>query len=88
MNLSRKRWRVGSGSRTMADERRLKGEAKAPARAEKLAKKRCGRAKKANELERIRGVELVASYKALKGLGNDALSDQLKIYKLVQISRS
>jgi hypothetical protein len=83
MNLARKRWRAGSGSRTMADERRLKGEAKAPARDVKLQKKRCGRAKKAGELERLKGVELIPSCAALKGMGNDALSDQLKIYKLV-----
>ena len=83
VDLARKRWRVGTGSRTMADERRLKGEAKAPARAEKLQKKRCGRAKKAGELERLKGVELISSYAALKGMGNDALSDQLKVYKLI-----
>ena len=81
--LARRRWRKGSGSRTMAEERRLKGEAKAPARDAKLQKKRCGRAKKAGELERLKGVELVSSYAALKGMGNDALSDQLKIYKLI-----
>ena len=61
----------------------LKGEAKAPARDAKLQKKRCGRAKKAGELERLKGVELIPSYAALKGMGNDALSDQLKIYKLI-----
>ena len=83
VDLARKRWRVGTGSRTMADERRLKGEAKAPPRAKKLQKKRCGRAKKAGELERLKGVELISSYAALKGMGNDALSDQLKVYKLI-----
>ena len=84
MNLSSKRWRAGSGSCTMADERRLKGEAKAPARTEELAKKRNGKAKKGAELERLKGVELISSYSALKQVGNDELSEQLKVYKLVK----
>ena len=79
VNLARKRWRSGSGSRTIADERRLKGEAEAPARQEKLARKRSGRAKKAGELERLKGVELISSYSALKQVGNDELSEQLKV---------
>ena len=84
VDLARKGLREGSGSRTIADERQLKGQAKAPAREEKLSKKRKGRAKKASDLERLRSIDIVSSYKALKMLGNDALSDQLKIYKLVQ----
>jgi len=84
VDLARRNWRRGSGSRTMADERRLKGEAKAPARAEKLAKKRNGKAKKGAELERLKGVELISSYSALKQVGNDELSEQLKVYKLVK----
>ncbi|KAL1508118.1 hypothetical protein AB1Y20_007710 [Prymnesium parvum] len=82
--LARRRWRKASGSRTMAEERRLKGEAKAVDRAAKLEKKRGGRAKKAAELERLRSVELACTYSALKGLMNDELSEQLKVWKLVQ----
>eukprot|EP00966_Prymnesium_polylepis_P315878 7298282-Prymnesium_polylepis.1 len=61
----------------MADERCLKGEAKAPERAAKLAKKRSGRAKKATQLEALKALTLVSTYKGLKALGNDELSDQL-----------
>ena len=77
-------WRRGSGCRTMADEDTLKGAAKAPEREAKLAKKRKGRAAKAAELERIKGVRLLQSYSGLKKLRNDELSDQLKIWKLVE----
>lgn len=82
MTLARRRWRKGSGSRTIGEERRLKGEAKAPEREEKLSKKRAGRAKKAAEVERLKGVELASRYSMLKGMRNDELSDQLKIYKV------
>ena len=51
---ARRRWRKGSGSRTMADEDALKGAAKAPERDAKLAKKRKGKAAKAAELERVK----------------------------------
>ena len=84
MRLASKRRRKGSGSRTIQQEWELKGEAKAPARQEKLARKRSGRAKKAGELERLKGVELISSYSALKQVGNDELSEQLKVYKLVK----
>ena len=77
-------WRKGSGKRTMEDERRLKGEAKAPEREAKLAKKRSGRAKKASELERLKLVPLATTYSALKTMRNDEISDQLKIYKLIE----
>ena len=50
LSQARKRWRAGSGSRTMADEEALKGAAKAPEREVKIAKKRKGRAKKAAEI--------------------------------------
>ena len=82
MTLARRRWRKGSGSSTIGEERRLKGEAKAPEREEKLSKKRAGRAKKAAEVERLKGVELASRYSMLKGMRNDELSDQLKIYKV------
>ncbi|KAL1502948.1 hypothetical protein AB1Y20_011019 [Prymnesium parvum] len=78
------RWRAGSGSRTMKDEEALKGAAKAPEREAKLAKKRKGKAAKAAELERVKGVALAEKYSALKKMRNDELSDQLKIWKLVQ----
>jgi hypothetical protein len=39
-NLARKTWRKGSGKFTIEAERRIKGEAKAPEREAKLAKKR------------------------------------------------
>eukprot|EP00966_Prymnesium_polylepis_P309541 7152210-Prymnesium_polylepis.1 len=68
----------------MADERCLKGEEKAPERAAKLAKKRSGKAKKASERERLKEVELVSKYSTLKALDNEALSDQLKVYKLIE----
>jgi hypothetical protein len=84
LNLAGKRWRNGSGKCTMADERALKGEAKAPERTEKLAKKRRSRTKKVEELERLKGVQLVATYSALKDMGNERLADQLKIYKLLE----
>ena len=79
--LARRRWRKGSGSRTMADERALKGEARAPERAEKIEKKRGGRAKKAAALEKLKSVALAQTYSELKKMGNNELSDQLKIYK-------
>jgi hypothetical protein len=84
LTLARKRWRQGSGSRTMQEERRLKGEAKAPVREAKLAKKRSGRAKKASQLERLKAVESISKYSALTKMGNDELSDQLKIFKLLE----
>ena len=52
--LGRKRLREGSGSRTMADERALMGEAKASERTAKLAKKRSGRAAKAANAHEFR----------------------------------
>jgi len=82
--LARRRWRKGSGSRTMAEERRLKGEAKAPEREAKLQKKRGGRAKKAAELERLRSIQLAATYSELKVLVNEELTEQLKVWKLVE----
>ena len=78
--LSKKRHHVGSGKLKMQDVRELEGAAKAPEREAKLEKKRSGKRKKASERERLRGVELVATYSALKGMGNDRLSDQLKVY--------
>lgn len=83
-NLGRKAWRRGSGRRTVQAERRIKGEAKAPEREAKLAKKVSGRAKKAAELERIKAVEVASKYSELKAMGNDELSDQLKYFKLVE----
>ena len=68
----------------MAEEDALKGAAKAPERDAKLAKKRKGKAAKAAELERVKGVALAQSYSALKTKRNDELSDQLKIWKLVE----
>ena len=41
-------------------------------------------AKKGAELERLKGVELISSYAALKLMGNNELSEQLKVYKLVK----
>ena len=58
--------------------------AKAPERNAKLAKKRKGKAAKAAELERVRGVELARTFSALKKMRNDELSDQLKVWKLVE----
>ena len=84
LRLAAKRWRQGSGARTIADEDALKGEAKAPERDAKLAKKRSGRAAKAAEVERLKEVQLVSTYSALKVMGNDSLSDQLKIYKKLE----
>ena len=49
-----------------------------------MAKKRKGKAAKAAELERVKAVELAATFTALKGMRNDELSDQLKIWKLVR----
>ena len=43
--------------------------------------RRAGRAKKAAEVERLKTVELASNYSMLKGMRNDELSDQLKIYK-------
>ena len=83
-DLARLQWRRGSGKRKMSDELLIKGEEKAPERDAKLAKKRSGRAKKASELERLKGLDVVSSYKALKKMGNDALADQLKYWKLVE----
>ena len=68
----------------MQQERECKGEAKAPEREAKLEKKRGGRAKKAAEAERVKGVQVLDKYSALKGLHNDELSDQLKYYKIVE----
>eukprot|EP00966_Prymnesium_polylepis_P019151 441154-Prymnesium_polylepis.1 len=79
-----RRWRQGSGSRTMADEDALKGAAKAPEREAKLAKSRKGKAAKAAELERVKGVVQARTYSELKKMRNDQLSDQLKIWKLVE----
>ena len=81
--LAVRRWRQGSGKRKMAEEREIKGDAMAQEREPKLAKKRAGRSKKAAELERLKGVALVESFKALKTKGNDELADQLKVYKLI-----
>ena len=75
LRLACKRFRNGSGSRTMADEDALKGEAKAPEREAKLAKKRSGRAAKAADLERLKQLEVVSTYSALKTMGNEDLSD-------------
>eukprot|EP00966_Prymnesium_polylepis_P073617 1708929-Prymnesium_polylepis.1 len=66
----------------MAQEDALKGAAKAPERDAKLAKKRKGKAAKAAELERVKGVTIAQAYSALKKMRNDELSDQLKIWKL------
>ena len=41
-------------------------------------------AKKAAEAERVKGVQVLDKYSALKGLHNDELSDQLKYYKIVE----
>ena len=82
--LARRRWRKGSGAHTMQQERECKGEAKALEREAKLEKVRCGRAKKAAEAERVKGVQVLDKYSALKGLHNDELSDQLKYYKIVE----
>lgn len=82
--LARRRWRRGSGSLTIAEERYRKGEAKAPERAAKLEKKQGGRVKKAQELERLRNVELAPTYSALKAMMNDELTEQLKVWKLVK----
>ena len=68
----------------MAEEDALKGAAKAPEREAKLAKKRKGKAAKAAELERVKGVTLAQVFSALKKMRNDELSDQLKIWKLVE----
>ena len=68
----------------MAEEDAIKGEAKQPDRDVKLAKKRKSRAAKATELERVKGIALVETFSALKTLRNDQLSDQLKIWKLVE----
>ena len=82
--MARKRWRGGSGSRTMAEDDAIKGEEKHPAREVKIAKKQKGRAAKAAELERVKSVALVETFSALKTLRNDQLPDQLKIWKLVE----
>lgn len=82
--LARRRWRKGSGSRTMQAERALKGEAKAPEREAKLENKRGGRAKRAAEIERIKCITIADKYSLLKSLHNDELADQLKYYKLVE----
>ena len=84
LRLASKRRRKGSGSRTMQQERELKGEAKAADREEKLSKTRSRRAKKAGELERLKAVALADKYSALKDMRNDQLSDQLKVYKLLE----
>lgn len=68
----------------MQQERELRGTAKAPAREEKLQKKRGGLAKKAAEIERVRAIELATKYSSLKVMHNDELCDQLKYYKLVE----
>ena len=68
----------------MAGERALKGEAKAPEREAKLAKKRKGKAARAVELERLKGVALVSTFSGLKKLRNDGLSDQLKVWKKME----
>ena len=80
--MLRKRWRAGSGDKTMAEERRLKSEKKEPVRLAKLAVKRAGAAKKAAELVRIKEIALIETYSAIKKLRNDEISDQLKIYKV------
>lgn len=82
--LARRRWRKGTGSRTMQQERTLKGEAKAPEREAKLEGKRGGQARKAAELERIKHIQLADKYSMLKPMLNEELSDQLKYYKLVE----
>ena len=82
--LSKKRKRERSGKLKMQDLRELEGAAKAPEREAKLEKKRFGKRKKASELERLKGLVLVKKYKALKGLDNEDLADQLKYFKLVE----
>ena len=83
LTQARKRWRGGSGSRTLQDERALSGAAEADERAAGLAKVRGGRAKKAAELERIKLMSPASTYSALKSMGNDDLREQLKYFKLV-----
>ena len=39
-------------------------------------------------MERVKAVELAATFTALKGMRNDELSDQLKIWKLVEKNAS
>ena len=82
--MLRKRWRAGSGDKTMAEERRLKCEEKEPVHLPKLAMKRAGAAKpkKAAQLEHLKEIALPDKYSAIKKLRNDEISDQLKIYKL------
>jgi len=84
LRLAAKRWRSGSGKHTMEAERRLKGEEKAPEREAKLQKKRAGRVEKAAALERLKAVELVTKYSALTTMGNEQLSEQLKVYKKLE----
>ena len=45
-------------------------------------------AAKAAELERVKGVTLAQTFSALKKMRNDELSDQLKIWKLVEKDKS
>ena len=85
--LARASWRQGSGSRTIADERALAGAAKAPAREEKLAKKRAGKSKKAAELKRLSQLEIASTFSALKKMRNDELADQLRIHKLILLNK-
>jgi len=82
--LAARRWRKGSGSRTMQQEREIKGALKAPEREAKLEKKRGGRKKKAEELERLKGISLARKYSELKKMGNERLAEQLKFYKLIE----
>ena len=43
-----------------------------------------GKAAKAAELERVKGVEFARTLTAFKQMRNDELSDQLKIWKLIE----
>jgi len=67
----------------MKQQRAAQGEAKAPLREIKLAKKRSGREKKAAELARLTAVVRATTYSELKPMNNQDLADQLKHLKLV-----
>jgi hypothetical protein len=82
VNSSRKRARVERLT-TMKQQRLKKGEAKAPLRALKLAKKKSGRDKKAAELARLTAVARATKFSELKAMSNSELADQLKLIKLV-----
>lgn len=76
-DLARKRRRAAYV--TTAAARAAAGTLKDAPRQAKLAQKRGGRAKKAANLERIKTVELLSKYSALKKLDNPGLADQLKV---------